>query len=124
MSPMFATVEAPAVDAHDLFQRLEDDSELLRELVTVFARRAPEFYGKCQAAYESENFMEVRQNAYVLRGMLATLSCGPAKSCALQLEQKACNADRAGVKEYLRRMEGELAAAHAALEKACMEIAA
>jgi len=88
-----------SVNLTELLARVDNDRELLRDLLSIFADEFPRHLLVLQEAVVREDAKEVATVSHTLKGMLSNLAVTKAAASAGQLEQQA----RAGNQSSLRQ---------------------
>ncbi|MFH1033007.1 MAG: PAS domain S-box protein [Pseudomonadota bacterium] len=90
--------ELPCLDLEDLLNRVEGDRDILRELVQMFMRGAPQRLASLEATVVAGDFAAAILEAHSLKGELANMSAKAASGLAKEVElaAKAQDAARLG----------------------------
>jgi PAS domain S-box-containing protein len=105
------------IDQSALWQRLEGDSELLRELLEGYRDFCPQVLAELRHAVETRNTVLVQQSAHQIKGVIANFAASEAYSSARDLERSGMNADLTGAPDMLARLEAALVAVDRELEE-------
>jgi PAS domain S-box-containing protein len=100
----------PVFDRDELLARVEQDHQLLKELVDIFASEAPSLSAEIHRAVAARDFEALEQAAHAIKGACANLAAHPAAQAALTLELAGRSADASGLERATADLEGELAA--------------
>lgn len=109
---MQKAVKNPAghsVNFSELFERVENDIELLRDLLTIFRRDFPHHLRALQEAVARKEMKQVQSTSHTLKGMCANLAMARASSAAAHLEQIGRIGECAGLEDALALFEREVA---------------
>jgi HPt (histidine-containing phosphotransfer) domain-containing protein len=98
-----------AVNFAELFERVENDHELLRDLLTIFKRDFPRHLDSLTEAIARAEMKQVEASSHTLKGMFSNMAMTRAAAAAAHLEQMGRNGERAGLQDALARLEQELA---------------
>jgi two-component system sensor histidine kinase/response regulator len=88
-----------SVNLPELLARVDNDRELLRDLLSIFAEEFPRYLLALQEAVAHEDAKEVATVSHTLKGMLSNLAVTKAAASAGQLEQQARVGDQSSVKQ-------------------------
>jgi two-component system sensor histidine kinase/response regulator len=115
----------PAIDAEALERLRADlgDSDVLPQLVEIFASHTPERLEDLRAAVESGNTIETRKVAHALKGSAQTLAAGRMAALCRDLELQASNGSLEGATELSQLIDTAFAEAGAALQQELKEVA-
>jgi HPt (histidine-containing phosphotransfer) domain-containing protein len=105
------------IDQTALWQRLEGDSELLRELLDGYRDFCPTVLAELRHAVETRNAGLVQQSAHQIKGVIANFAASEAYSSARDLERSGRNADLTRAPDMLARLEAALVAVDRELEE-------
>ncbi len=106
------------VDRAAVLERLGENQELLREIVGIFLKDAPQRRDEIRNAFAAGDLIRVRNAAHSFRGAMGYLEAGTALAAALRLEQTAETGNPQEVSEAIAVFErhlDELTAAMATL---------
>lgn len=112
------------VDLRDLWDRVDHDRDLLREVFELFEREFPRIFQALSEAAVRGDLKEVKIIAHTLKGMLAGLSFTRAASSAVLIEQMAGGTNRGGIHKELQHLERNVADGRSFLERVCNEVPA
>jgi len=99
---------AEMVNLQELMERLDNDSELLREIFDLFCDEFPELHSHLRAAVQSGSLPCIQSKAHALKGMFANLSVTHAAAAAAEIEQMARMGDQSGLTVALARLDDEV----------------
>jgi two-component system, sensor histidine kinase and response regulator len=102
-----ALASTPGVNFAELFARVENDRELLRDLLLIFKEEFPRHFQALQEAVSRGDSAQVAAVSHTLKGMLANLAATRAAACAAELEQIARGKDTASFAKALAAFERE-----------------
>ncbi len=93
----------------ELLERLEGDTGLLRELLSLFRNDVQSNLARCKTALSHSDFEELSSVAHTLKGMLKNLSMTGVADIAAALEKEAHKKLAGESGELLTRLESALA---------------
>jgi HPt (histidine-containing phosphotransfer) domain-containing protein len=93
----------------ELLKRIDYDSELLGELLTIFKRDYPRRLHSLREAIIGAEMKQVEAMSHSLKGMFSNLAMERAAAVAAHLEQMGHNRARAGLEDALALLEQEVA---------------
>ncbi len=64
-------------DSQELFERVDGDEELLREVLEIFLEDAPEVFSRLARGVEDKSPEDVAKAAHTLKGASANISASP-----------------------------------------------
>ena len=94
--PAFDDLKSAAFDPDSLWNRVDGDRELLRDLVGVFATEVPIMLSRIEKAIEKGDATELEKAGHKLKGSLLQLSAPRAAATAGSLEALGSNGTLAG----------------------------
>jgi HPt (histidine-containing phosphotransfer) domain-containing protein len=98
----------PIVNVAELFARVDNDAELLRELIAIFEIEFPRLLFALREAIGQENLKNVGKLGHTLRGMLSNLAATRATAAAARLEQLGNSRDGTALKNAMALFESEV----------------
>lgn len=98
-----------ALNFAELLERIDNDAELLRELLTIFKRDFPRRLHSLKEAVLRAEMNQVEAASHSLKGMFSGLAMGRAAAAAAHLEQMGRNRTRVGLEDALAHVEQEVA---------------
>lgn len=93
----------------ELLERVDNDAELLRELLTIFKRDYPRRLHSLKKAITGAEMKQVEAASHSLKGMFCNLAMDRAAAAAAHLEQMGRNRARVGLEDALAHLEQEVA---------------
>lgn len=93
----------------ELLERIDNDAELLRELLTIFKRDYPRRLHSLKEAITGVEMKQVEAASHSLKGMFSNLGMDRAAAVAAHLEQMGRNRARVGLEDALAHLEHEVA---------------
>jgi HPt (histidine-containing phosphotransfer) domain-containing protein len=102
-------------DPQSLWDRVDGDMDLLRELVAVFAEEAPRMLLKIEEAIRRSLPVELEKASHKLKGSVLQFSARVAAADALALEEAGRSGSIAGVEPLLEKLRQEIEILQAAL---------
>jgi HPt (histidine-containing phosphotransfer) domain-containing protein len=97
-----------AFDLAELLERVDNDRELLRDLLSIFKNDFPVHLQALRGAAHNADMNRVSVVSHTLKGMLLNLAAGRAAGAAARLEQLGSAGDIGGVAEALEVFESEV----------------
>ena len=97
-----------SVNLPELLARVDNDHELLRDLISIFAKEFPRHLVALQEAVAREDANQVASVSHTLKGMLSNLAVTKAAASAGHLEQQARSGKQSSFKEALAAFEQEV----------------
>jgi two-component system, sensor histidine kinase and response regulator len=94
-----------SVNLPELLARVDNDRELLRDLLSIFAEEFPRYLLALQDAVAHEDVKQVATVSHTLKGMLSNLAVTKAAASAGQLEQQAHVGDQSSLKQAFAAFE-------------------
>ena len=98
------------LDISELLARVDNDSELARELLGIFKQESLGLLDSLRVAVSEGDLAGVKATGHTLKGMLANLSADRASSAASRLERIGGSVERSELKPALAHLESEMAA--------------
>ena len=86
-----------AINQSELMARIDNDSELLRELVDIFREDFPRYVENLRCAVREEDMQRTAEAAHSLKGMLANFAATAAAQAAAEIEQIARRGEQAAL---------------------------
>jgi CheY-like chemotaxis protein len=108
-----------SVDAIQLFDRLDDDRNLLAELLEIFRREYPELLEAAQRSIDAMRPADLERAGHTLKGALGNLSATNASALAGELESIGHSNDLTEAQTVLDRLVPELGSVIRSLESLC-----
>ena len=112
------------VDLRELWDRVDHDRDLLREVFELFESEFPRIFQELTEATVRGDMNEVKIVAHTLKGMLAGLSFTRAASWAVLIEQMAGGQNPGDINQELQHLEQKVAEGRSLLERVCNEVVA
>jgi HPt (histidine-containing phosphotransfer) domain-containing protein len=103
-------------DRPELLERVDQDLELLRDLVALYARDWPGLVDQLRQALAQGEAATAQRAAHTLKGMTANLSAAATAEAAHALEQLARQGDLRGAAAAVDGLAAQLAALEEALQ--------
>jgi CheY-like chemotaxis protein len=108
-----------SVDVIQLFDRLDDDRNLLAELLEIFRRESPELLQAAQRSIDAMRPADLERAGHTLKGALGNLSATNASALAGGLESIGHSNDLTQAQTVLDRLVPELGSVIRSLESLC-----
>ena len=96
------------VNLQELMERIDHDSELLREVFDLFCDEFPVLHSDLREAVQSGNLQCIQSKAHTLKGMFANLAITRAAAVAAEIEQMARIGDQGGLTAAFARLDDEV----------------
>jgi len=96
------------VNLPELMERIDHDSELLREILDLFCHELPAIHSDLRTAIHSGVLSSTQSKAHTLKGMFANLAFTHATAVAAELEQMARSGDQGGLTDALATLDDEV----------------
>jgi two-component system, sensor histidine kinase and response regulator len=93
------------IHQEELLERVENDRELLRELLSIFKDEFPQRYQALRQAVQSLDVPRVVLEAHSLKGMLSNLAAREAAAAVAHLESVARKGETARFRESFAHFE-------------------
>lgn len=104
----FIHLKSEGFDPESLWERVDGDMDLLRELVDVFAEEAPKMLTRIEEAIDLQTPSEVEKAGHKLKGSVLQFSARNAAATALELEEKGREGSLAGAGPLLEKLRQEI----------------
>jgi HPt (histidine-containing phosphotransfer) domain-containing protein len=95
-------------DRASLWERVNEDMELLRDLLQIFKQESPVMLQKLQAALEQKSFPDVAKFSHKLKGSALQFSASPAAATAARLEKMGQSHVLEGSAEAFEQLKNEI----------------
>lgn len=96
---------ANVLNAIDLWERVGNDADLLRQLHSIYQKRSNEVMCTIRSACGEADIPVLAKNAHLLRGMLANMAGPQASAIAGELETQARSGQLDGLSERVEALE-------------------
>jgi len=100
-------LSGPVWNVAELLERVDNDQELLRELLTIFKEDFPQSFGSLRTAVNSGDLKGASRLSHTLKGMLSSLGATRAAAAASQLEALSSGGETASLRDALSALESE-----------------
>jgi two-component system, sensor histidine kinase and response regulator len=97
----------PVWNVSELLERVDNDQELLRELLTIFKEDFPQSFQSLKTAVIAGDSKSASRLSHTLKGMLSSLGATRAAAAASQLEALSCAGETVTLREALSALESE-----------------
>lgn len=104
----FADLKSAGFDPDALWQRVEGDLELLRDLVAVWEQESPGMLAHIRTAIHEDDVQGLERSGHKIKGSLLQFSAGAAAAAALRLEQLGRSGTVAGAGEFFHALQREI----------------
>jgi len=106
-------------DCGELFERVDNDCELLRDIIGIFKQEFPRLLQTLEEAVQAQDTKRVAIAAHTLKGMLSNLAASQPAATAARLEQLGRQGDSSGLEGAFAAFKGDTSELLPLLE-ACM----
>src|SRR5688500_5793006 len=103
------------MDGDSFWVRVEEDSDLARELIQLFVAEGPGLFDGVRVAAVGRDAEALRQAAHAVKGMVANFSAKPATDAAALLEEIGRKGDLRDVDEACDVLDRQLVLLRSAL---------
>jgi HPt (histidine-containing phosphotransfer) domain-containing protein len=100
-------ISEPVWNVAELLERVDNDQELLRELLTIFKEDFPESFRSLSTAVDSGDLKGASRLSHTLKGMLSSLGATRAAAAASRLEALSSAGETAPLRDVLDTLESE-----------------
>ena len=97
-----------AVNLTELLVRVDNDSDLLRELIEIFKEEYPRILQELRWHVSRKDMKSVEASSHALKGMVSGLSAMRAAAAAAHLENMGREGNTVGLTDALLRFENEV----------------
>jgi HPt (histidine-containing phosphotransfer) domain-containing protein len=97
----------PIWNVAELLERVDNDQELLRELLTIFKEDFPQSFQSLKSAVSSGDLKGASRLSHTLKGMLSSLGATRAAAAASELEALSSAGEAVPLGEALSALESE-----------------
>ncbi|MGB7284950.1 MAG: Hpt domain-containing protein [Candidatus Acidiferrum sp.] len=104
-----ASVAKAVWNLPELLDRVDNDQELLRELLTIFKEDFPRTLRALESAVAGGDWKNAASLSHALKGMLSNLGGTRAAAAAAKLEESASAGDMILAREAMGELESEAA---------------
>ncbi len=98
----------PAIDWNQVREQLSDDPQLLRELIQIFRRQAPQLVNEISQAITAQDALCLRRAAHTLKGSAIHFGAAGLTQAAAELESAGRDSQFTDTGPTLARLEAEL----------------
>ena len=105
------------MNADAFWSRVEEDSSLARQLISLFFVEAPRILSEVRAAVHAKDSAALKRGAHAMRGMVANFAAPSAVDAAAVLEEMGRIGDLAGAEEAFIVLDRQLVQLRAALAR-------
>lgn len=106
--PAFDDLKSSAFDPDALWNRVDGDGDLLRDLVAVFAIEAPAMLSRIGKAIEAGDATDLEKGGHKIKGSLLQLAAPAAAATAGRLEALASSGTLAGTETLRNTLRQEV----------------
>jgi HPt (histidine-containing phosphotransfer) domain-containing protein len=94
-------------DCGELFERVDNDCELLRDIIGIFKQEFPRLLQTLEEAVQARDTKRVAIAAHTLKGMLSNLAASQAAATAARLEQLGRQGDSSELEKVFATFKGD-----------------
>jgi HPt (histidine-containing phosphotransfer) domain-containing protein len=91
----------------ELLERVDNDQDLLRELLTIFKEDFPQSFGSLRTAVIAGDLKSASRLSHTLKGMLSSLGATRAAAAAAKLESLSFAGETTSLRDALSSLESE-----------------
>ena len=99
----------PVLNLSELLERVDNDSELLREVIGICKAEIPRHISLLREAVAQADMKNIEKSGHTLRGMLSSLAATRAAAAAGRLEQLVRSGDTTTLRSAVAIFESEVA---------------
>ncbi len=107
MSKKEESVSEAVWNLGELLDRVDNDQELLRELLTIFKEDFPRTMQSLETAIRAEDLKNAARLSHTLKGMLSSLGATRASGAAAKLESLSSAGETASLEGAFSALEAE-----------------
>jgi two-component system, sensor histidine kinase and response regulator len=104
----FNHLKSERFDPETLWNRVDGDLDLLRELVELFTEEAPRMLARIEEAIKHGSASDLEKASHKIKGSVLQFSAHAATAIALELEENARLGSIAGAEELLKKLRHEI----------------
>lgn len=104
----FGHLKSDKFDPESLWDLIDGDMDLLRELIQVFAIEYPTMIAAVEDAIQQSSPSELEKSAHKMKGSILQFHGRAAAAAALELERKGRNGSMTGTGQYLQILKEEI----------------
>jgi HPt (histidine-containing phosphotransfer) domain-containing protein len=101
------SLSEPAWNHAELVERVDNDQDLLRELLTIFKEDFPRTMRSLESAVAAADVKNASRLSHTLKGMLSSLGARRAAAAASKLEELAAAGENTSLKDAFGDLERE-----------------
>jgi HPt (histidine-containing phosphotransfer) domain-containing protein len=101
-------LKSPGFDPDSLWERVDGDLDLLRDLIAVFAEEFPGMLASMEAAIQFDDAMQLEKAGHKIKGSVLQFSCRSAAAAAQKLEELGRSGTVAGADVWLQTLRLEI----------------
>ena len=107
-SSKFSHLKSEQFDPESLWERIDGDVELLRELIEVFSEEGPRMMARIEDAIVQGSPTALEKAGHKMKGSVLQFSATAAAAVAAQLEEKGRNGSMAGAEPLVAQLKQEV----------------
>lgn len=107
-APTFSHLKSDRFDPESLWERVDGDMELLRELLEVFTEEGPRMLARIEEAIQHGSAIELQKAAHKMKGSVLQFSATAAAAISFELEEKGKHGSVDGTASLLARLKDEI----------------
>jgi HPt (histidine-containing phosphotransfer) domain-containing protein len=112
----FNHLNSERFDPESLWNRVDGDMDLLRELVDLFAEETPRMLSQIEDAIKHGSASEIEKGSHKIKGSVLQFSARAAAAIALELEENARLGSVEGSEVLLKKLKQEIEVLQATLQ--------
>jgi HPt (histidine-containing phosphotransfer) domain-containing protein len=112
----FNHLNSERFDPESLWNRVDGDMDLLRELVELFAEETPRMLSQIEDAIKHGSAAEIEKGSHKIKGSVLQFSARAAAAIALELEENARLGSVEGSEVLLEKLKQEIEVLQATLQ--------
>lgn len=106
--PNFSHLKSDRFDPESLWERVDGDMELLRELLQVFSEEGPRMLARIEEAVQHGSADDLQRAAHKMKGSVLQFSATAAAAIAFELEEKGKHGSLDGTAPLYTRLKDEI----------------
>lgn len=107
-SSKFSHLKSEQFDPESLWERIDGDIELLRELIEVFSEEGPRMMARIEEAIQQGSPTALEKAGHKMKGSVLQFSATAAAAVAAQLEEKGRNGSIDGAGPLVEQLKQEV----------------
>jgi HPt (histidine-containing phosphotransfer) domain-containing protein len=107
-SSKFNHLKSERFDPESLWERIDGDIELLRELIEVFSEEGPRMMARVEDAIRNGSALDLEKAGHKMKGSVLQFSATAAAAVAARLEEKGRSGSVAGAGPLVEQLKQEI----------------